>query len=211
MMPNNVLSTTPVPAAFLAPRTPIRFSAQTGLIDSHWGGIGIGDASHGLLYQVWTVQLIGGQAVLSAPNTAPFNFQALPNAAWIALAFDQNSRPYIAYADINCNASYYWYDSTIPGYRTSTLAGVVKRPFMVLDDPRPVESSNSDVLLAYVRNGELFYRQQRDRFGIEYDLGPAPATLVQFGMNHGLRMQFAFQNVQGSNVLPPEEYSGNLS
>lgn len=216
MIPNHVLSTTPVPSNFMPPRTNIRFSADTGLKDTHYGGIAIGDASQGYLYQLWTATIKNGDIYLSAPNTPSFKRLAGVNAAWVGLAFDQSANVFITYADINGNASYYWFDSTIPGYRTSTLTGVIKRPFAALDDNRTAENSNNDVILAYVRAGTLFFRAQRDRFGVEYTLGSAPsllgatvASLVQIGMNHVLRFQFQFQNVQSTQQLPPAEFRGS--
>lgn len=207
MMPNNTLSVTPVPSFFLAPRTNIRFSAAAGSTDVHYGGIAIGDPSHGLQYQLWTCFTDGNNVYLSAPNTPAFI--QLPNvgAKWVALAFDQNARVFIAYANASGVASYYWFNSLINNYQISTLSGVVPRVFAMLDDARPALINSSDVLFAYVRSGTLFMRQQRDRFAVEYTLGAAPATLVQMGMNHVLRLQFAFQNVQGDTVLPPAEWA----
>lgn len=211
MLPNHVLSTTPVPSVFLPPRQNIRFSAFTGLTDTHFGGIHISDASQGYLYQLWTANIFNGDIWLSAPNTPIFKYLSGVNATWVGLAFDQSANIFIAYTDINGNASYYWFDTTIPGYRTNTLSGTIHRAFAALDDSRTAESSNNDVILAYVRSNTLFFRAQRDRFGVEYNLGAAPATLVQIGMNHVLRFQFAFQNVQGNKTVPPVEYSAPVS
>ena len=97
-----------------------------------------------------------GNIWLEAPNTAPFIYLANVNAVWVALAFDQNARPFVAWATVTGNASYNWFDSTIPGFRTSTLTGTVPRVFASLDDSRPIMSSLSDILLAYVRAGTLF-------------------------------------------------------
>jgi hypothetical protein len=208
MIPNAVLSSSPVPSPFVPPRTGVRFSKQAGLTDTHLGGIALGDPSQGISYQLWTAAIVGADIVLSAPSVPAFTLLAGVNAAWVALAFDQNAREFVAYADDLGNASYYWYDSTIPGFRTSALAGYIPRVFAALDDSRPVESGNSDILLAYERAGSLYLRAQRDRYGTEYNLGAipgiAPSTLVQIGMNMKWRFQFAFQGVQIAG-LPPGE------
>lgn len=206
-MPNNTLSTTPVPSAFLPPRTTIRFSSIAGRTDVHYGGIAVGDPSQGINYQLWTCFTDGNNVWLQAPNTPAYVLLPNVGAAWVGLAFDQNARVFVAYADVNGNASYYWYDTTIPGYRTSTLSGVIPRVFASLDDSRPALSESADILLAYVRTGNLYYRQQRDRYGVEYNLGTAPSILVQIGMAHADRFQFAFQNVQNDQVVPPGEYN----
>ena len=177
--------------------------------DVHYGGIALSDASQGLGYQLWTCFTDGNNVWLSAPNTPAYIILPGVGAAWVALAMDQNARVFIAYATLLGAASYYWFDSTIPGYRTSTLSGVIPRVFASLDDSRPALLTSSDVILSYVRAGELFFRAQRDRFGIEYDLGAAPANLVQIGMNRADRFQFEFQTGSGVNSLPPIEFLGS--
>jgi hypothetical protein len=211
MIPAATLSSTPLPGPFLPPRTLYRFSAAAGLSDVHFGGVALGDPSLGITYQLWTAFSDGVNIYLTAPNTPPFVQLANVNAVWVGLAMDQNARAFITYADKNGNAFYYWFDSTIPGYRTTPIPGIVFRPFATLDDSRPVELVSSDVILAYVRAGVLYFRAQRDRFGVEYTLGAAPATLVQIGMNSRNRFQFAFQNVQGNGGgLPPAEWNLGL-
>lgn len=192
-LPNNALSSITLPAAFNPPRTTLRDTAAAGLSDSHMGGIALGDSSHGLAYQLWTVFASAGGIWLAAPNTPAL--QILPNtpAIWVALSFDQNAQPFISWVVDNTGAAfYYWFDTTISGFRTSALTGPIARIFATLDDQRPVEIANSDIILAYVRGTTLYVRQQRDRFGVEYTLGTAPGPFIQFGMNAQLRIQFAF-------------------
>lgn len=210
MMPNNALSSTALPAPFLYPRASIRFAAVAGAVDVHLGGIALGDASHGLAYQLWSCFTDGVNISLQAPNTPAFVYLPSTNAVWVALAFDQSGRPFIAYADKNGNAKYYWFNTVSNSFETDSLSGVVFRVFATLDDQRPALISTSDVLLFYVRGTTLFMRVQRDRFAVEYNLGTVPATLVQVGMNLKYRVQFAFQNVQGSaggGGLPPAEWN----
>lgn len=210
MMPNNALSSTPIPGPFLPPRTNTRFSVQDGQSDVHFGGVAVGNPSQGITFQLWTAFIDNGSVFLEAPNTPAF--VRLPNVAatWVALAFDQNAQVFIAYSTANGAAFYYWFDSLSGGYITSALPGVTPRVFAALDDSRQAESSSADILLCYVQGTELFMRQQRDRYGVKYDLGVAPATLVQVGMNRVNRFQFAFQNVQGNSYLPPAEWNRPL-
>lgn len=207
MLPNSALSSTVLPAPFLPPRTLIRYSPIAGQSDVHMGGIAIADASQGLSVQRWTAFILGPDIWLSAPNTPAFKQLVGVNAAWVGLAFDQNMRPFITYADKGGSASYYWFDTLLPGFRTSAIPGSVNQVFASLDDQRPELISSSDVILAYVRAGTLYFRAQRERFGVEHALGTAPARLVQIGMNKAFRFQFAFQNVQANKVLPPAEFN----
>lgn len=213
MMPNNALSSTPVPGNFLPPRTQPRVSAAAGTADQAYGGVAIGDASQGIRYQVWTAYADpSGNLWLEAPNTAAYEFLPGVGAAWVALAFDQSARIFLAWSTSTGAASYYWYDSTITAYRVSTLVGYIPRIFASLDDARPAQSTQSDILLVYELSGQLYMRQQRDRFGVAYDLGTAPsgAPLAQIGPSTVNRFQFAFKSTQGNVGLPPVEYQLNV-
>lgn len=206
-MPNNTLSSQPIVGTFLPPRTVLRNTPALGLLDYHMGPVALSDPTLGIAYQLWQVRADGVNIYLSAPNTPEFVVLAQP-ALWVALAFDQNGNVFIAWtADEVGDSYFYWFDTTIPGYRITALSGPVVRVFATLDDPRPIEFQNDDVILAYTRLGTLFYRQQRDRFGIEYNLGAAPGLLVQLGISHVLRLQFAFQNTTGNAGIPPKEYT----
>jgi hypothetical protein len=205
MMPNDALSAVPIKGQFLPPRASVRFSPTAGMYDTHFGGVAIGNPSLGIVYQLWGAYTDGHNVWVTAPNTPAFILLANVGAVWVALAFDQNANIFVAYADKNGNASYYWFNSIVQGYVTSQLPGVVPRVFAALDDNRSALSQTADILLCYVRAGVLYMRQQRDRYGVEYTLGAAPAALVQVGMSTVDRFQFAFQNVQGNSVVPPVE------
>lgn len=211
MLPNATLSTTVEAAAFLPPRTNVRYSASAGESDTHYGGVALGNATLGLQYQLWTAFIQGGAIWLEAPNTPAYAFLPGVEAVWVALAFDQNAREFIAYSTASGSTYYYWYDSTVPGYVTSELPGYVPRVFAALDDARIAESASADIILAYVRDDELYFRAQRDRYDIEYSLAVVPATLVQIGMNAINRFQFAFQNVQGTHAVPPAEFNPGVN
>jgi hypothetical protein len=207
VLPNNVLSTTVEAAPFIPPRNTVRFSFVAGQFDVHYGGIGIGNPSAGLSYQLWTAYSDGTNILLEAPNTPAFVELANVFPTWVALAFDQNARPFIAYTTANGSGFYYWFSTLANAFVTTQLpAGNYSRIFAALDDLRPANIGNSDIILAYTRGGQLYMRQERDRYGIEYDLATAPqALLVQIGMNINWRFQFGFQDVQGNQLLPPVE------
>jgi hypothetical protein len=209
-MPANVLSTQPIVSSYLPPRNVYRATAISGLSDVHYGGIAVDDPSHGITYQLWTCFSDRTDIWLTAPNTPAFKILPATNAVWVALAFDQNARAFIAYATAAGAASYYWFDSTVSSYVVSAIPGTVFRPFAALDDNRPALSASADILLNYVRQGVLYQRVQRDRYGVEYNLAPAPATLVQVGMSHANRFQFAFQSIRGDTALPPAEWDLGL-
>lgn len=209
MMPGNVLSTVPVRA---------RFAGAAGLgvtstVDYCDGGIAIQDASEGLLYQRWRARLfdagkLTSHVLLDARNTPEFQLFAAPGMVQISIAFDQNMRPALAYVD-GAGSHLSWYDSTIPGMTVIGVNGTTPR--IAMDDPRLLGSNGyqtNDIILGYKRDGRLYYRQQRDRFGEEFDptedlpepqrteqraLIAASGGLIKIGMNRQLRLQFMME------------------
>lgn len=206
-MPNNALSTKPIVGAFLPPRTVLRNTPALGLLDYHMGPVALSNPTLGISYQLWRVRGDQTGIYLSAPNTPEFAILPGQSAIWVALAFDQNGNVFIAWtANVTGQSYFYWFDTTIPGYRITAIPGVVNRVFACLDDARPTEFQVDDVMVSYVRLGQLCMRQQRDRFGVEYNLGAAPGDIVQMFMTHVLRLQWAFQNTSGNAGVPPQEY-----
>lgn len=199
MMPGNVLSNPTLQSTFLAPRDvvtkapnpPDHFLPQT---DYTLGGVDFDDASQGMRVKTWTAQLDGsGNFTVSAPSVAPQVLLTRPGATWVGLAFDSNMKSFLTWLEPS-GAFYRWFDSTISNYRISALAAGSDRPFCQLDDARPLETAKCDVLLHYQRSNRLLMRVQRDRYGVEYDLGDITGlNLVQTGFNHTLRFQFQLQ------------------
>jgi hypothetical protein len=198
MFTGNTLSVPAVPGAFMFPDnlTPsTQFSYQLG-------GIGIGNASQGLQYQVWYLQIGGtSQAILSAPNTPPIVLFTVTNLTSVSLAFDSNMNPAVAYVSQG-NAYLWWFDATIPGFTIVTLPAGATDPQATLDDKRAfsLQAGLSDIIVSYINTNDLFFRMQRDRFTIEYSLytGISPTVvpvnpqLLKIGMNVDYRMQWMF-------------------
>lgn len=194
MLPDHVLSTVPVFGYYLPPddRDP------NPILDWEMGGIALNDASQGMEVQVWFARLVvDGVKEIS---TVYVGAETVPEVAFmtgsgiteIALAFDQNMNPFISFVD-NGQAKFYWFDPTIPGYTTTLLPVGSRSPKCCLDDKRYLETSRSDILLFYMNGTTLFYREQRDRYLVEYTLktGLGGQDVLICGMNRALRVQIA--------------------
>lgn len=108
----------------------------------------------------------------------------------LAGAFDQNMNPFVAFTDAT-GAHYWWFDSTAGGQVLSDLPAGSVNPRCCIDDRRDSQLASSDIILAYMRGGSLYYRQQRDRFAVEYLLASAVAgTLQSVGLHDKFRLQF---------------------
>ena len=200
MLPDHVLSTRPIIAPFLFPRD----GAPSPVYDYELGGIGLNNTTQGLRYQAWKgvlkigVNYIGGVYLSAANYVETLHYSAM-GVQTVSLAFDQNMNPAIAYMQ-NGAAKLRWYDTTIPGYDIITLPAGTSFPRICLDDKRHEQTSTSDIIISYMRDGALYFREQRDRFLIEYTLRSGiVGELVMLGMNEKNRLQFAF----GAVKFPP--------
>lgn len=216
MIPEDTLSTEVVSDVFLGGRSlPVKDE-----LDYETGGFDIQDSSKGLLCNIWRARILNNKteivldaraANITGQNVAPFVAATGVNITEVSISFDQNMRPTISYVE-DGTPKLNWYDSTIPGQTTTDYPGIIT-PRLSLDDKRVLQSQISDIIFAYVREesgqNRLFYRQQRDRYTIEYDptedLDPsirdeyremvdASPGLIKIGMNRQLRMQFMFRN-----------------
>lgn len=200
-LPNNALDTVSVPAEFLSPDSDGRQNNRK--VDYERGGIALNDSSAGLDVQDWRVRLVGNDVLIGAfPYTTETVLLTDTGISEISLSFDQNMRPALAYV-ASGQAKLYWYDTLAAAQVTTNLAADVRGPFLSLDDRRQVATTiaSNDILLFYIRDSKLCYRQQRERFDTERILrtfsGPG-VTIVRCGMNEGLRMQMEIVGINAS-------------
>lgn len=189
-LPQNQLSSVPLPGYFLGARAQV----FPDYIDYADGGVGIQDPSLGLDYQVWTAEIVEDivedRIVLSAPTHPATTVYTGDDITEVSLAFDQNMNVCVAFVEAGV-AKLLWYDTTVQDMVVTELGAGVTHPRVALDDNREFNRSGSDVILAYIKDGALCYRQQRDRYSIERQLSSGPwIALVRIGMGSTLRFQF---------------------
>lgn len=190
MLPGNVASSISVPGDVLSPDD----IGSSLLVDYERGGTVIGDASLGLDLQDWQCKLndATGEIYINPVGSADALYVTLVGASEVAFAFDQQMRPVLAFM-VGTLAKLRWYDSTVSSFVITDFPGV-RSPRLTLDDKRPMQAGNSDVIFAYIKaNGNLCYRQQRDRYETERVLhtGVDPSMrLVAVGMAKNLRLHF---------------------
>lgn len=194
MIPMGRLSTVAVPSEF---QSPDDVEPENMLIDYELGGVALNNTAQGLKYQTWICRADGktGDVSLESatmPSTVIFN---APGITEISLAFDQNMRPFFAFVQ-NGQAKYRWYDTVLGANRITDLGISDRNPRCSLDDKRPWQTAqgDNDIILAYMREDSLYYRQQRDRYENEYLLKSGlSAKLLRVGMNKGYRLQFLLE------------------
>jgi hypothetical protein len=186
-----LLSNPPIPGLFLGSRA--LFVSPTR--DYEDGGIKQNNPSSGHLYQRWRCRIFGDYVVLDAEEVLPQVIFVGAELTECSIAFDQNMRPTLVVVEAG-QAKLQWFDSSVGEQVITFLDPDVVTPRVTLDDKRPGQISNSDIILAYVRLGGLYYRQQSDRFLIEYFLDAGPHTGInKIGMNKHFRLQFSMMGV----------------
>ncbi|CAA2409780.1 Putative phage tail protein [Xanthomonas phage Suba] len=199
MIPEGTLSTKSVVSATADPvKQPGDF-----LVDWERAGKNLNDPSEGLLVKLWTLSVDTvdevQQVKVSAPGVDEIVLFTGTEITEASLAFDQNMRPFVAFVQAN-QAKIYWYDSSVPGQITTVLPAGIKTPRCTTDEKREWHTAISDIVLSYIRAGNLCVRYQRERYQIEHVLKGVGSTaeLVSVGVNAGGRLQFRCRKV--SNI-----------
>lgn len=185
MLPGNLPSTTPKPGVFLSPD----IDQLYWLVDYERGGVAINDGSQGLDVQDWQASM-QGDTIMVGPVGGPMTAMLeRPGVQVLGLAFDQNMRPALTYYTAANGTRLWWFD-TLAGQMVETAIPGATYPRLCLDDKRELQTSSSDVVLAYMKDGNVYYRQQRDRFQTERLLvSDAPGRLRRIGMSTVGRLQ----------------------
>lgn len=187
MIPQQRLSTINLPAPLL-----IDFPRDDPLTDYEKGGIGLQNASQGLDVQIWTLRYDEntGEFLLSAPNYPETSQFVRFDVSYVSLSFDSNMNPFISFTEAGVS-KFWWYDSVL-GQQVfaESLIATANSPYATLDDRRFTQNNSRDVILTYIRSGNLYFRAQRDRYLIEYLLktGVTGEVLIA-GMGTNLRLQ----------------------
>lgn len=184
MLPNSSLSTESIPDAFAVP------ARNSPLLDYEIGGYDVGDTSQGLSVKLWRCYYENNIVMISDNANITHNLISIFGITHLSFAFDLNMHPMVVY--IKDNICYlWWYDSTQSQYVTTEYGEDYIYPQLSLDDNRSNQSQNADVIFAYIKDENLYYRQQRDRYLTEYLLkNVGSSKLKQIGMSKNSRFQF---------------------
>lgn len=186
MIPDRVVSTTPVPAPFLAPDD-IPWQPD---IDYEYGGVALNDGTQGLRVKIWQFRLHGEDVIVSAGDVEPVVLFTRSGITEISGCFDQNMNPTVGFVQ-NGQMVLWWFDTVEADQVFTEFDG--HSPRVCMDDKRATQSAANDIILSYVESGMLKTRTQRDRFGTVdslYNVGTYPLRNV--GMNSVLRLQWQF-------------------
>lgn len=190
-LPENTISPLPVISDFLYPDS-LPFEK---LRSYELGGVNIRDTSQGYSSYVWYVEYKQNQITVNRePGYVYLIKEYVENVSTVDMAFDQNLNPIVCWS-IGQHSYLYWFDVVTQTNKTTTFANT-RDPRLTMDDKRSSQVLSSDVLFCYVNgNGDLVYRQQRERYTVERVLRsgiPEDVTLERVGMTVGNRIKFKF-------------------
>jgi hypothetical protein len=205
-LPNNEPSAIPILGNFIPPYNWIVGPWN----DFEEGGIAFQDGTLGTQVQMWECVYNGDKESPTYGDITiiPLEFGDattiinVPDVEEIAFAFNQNMDVIIAYYTKAKELKYYYYDTLGETYQTNTLPAGSRSPQLCLDDHRWLETGSSDDILAYIRNGTLYYRQERERYTVERSLGSGvgDARLRRVGMQDNFRLKFDVRVGSGNRL-----------
>lgn len=163
-------------------------------VDWELGGVAISDPSQGSKVKEWkaTYESGSGTVTLEAAGVTPTVVLTKAGMTWMGFCFDQNMRPLIAWTESDKEGYLYWYDSSASDYVTWNFGSNIVSPQLTLDEKADRGSSTNDVILMYIRDSDLNFRVQRERFLTERTWGTGLATgtkIKNFGMSSVFRLQ----------------------
>jgi hypothetical protein len=182
------LSTNYVPGRFLVPDGRV----SDDFTDYEMGPIAVQDPS-----EIWEMVydpdtddfILTDQDGAGTPQTV----LNVADVTQIAFTFDQNGNLFITYVQLG-QAYFYWWDPTAgpPAYVTVALEAGATSPRCGLDDKRPLELADSDIILTYILSGDLIARYERERYDtahiLDTDIGVG--AISRFGMATSNRVQW---------------------
>lgn len=170
----------------------------SGLFDYELGGEDIGNTDLGFLVRTWKVEVINGDVTLFRDEVFHSVLFYDSSIVDIALAFDQSMQVVLAWQTLDGSIYLRYYDSVSLSYAVMSV-GIGKCPRLSLDDKRSEFISTCDVIFAYISEGSLRYRQQRESYLTEHIVVGGLSDVMRLeriGMG-GLQFQFELKAYVG--------------
>lgn len=184
MIPANTITPTPIVASYQYPyELPYNPFRQVVL-----GGTALGDAAAGRQVKLWVVEYAYG-IISVGPDNGPVELTlAVPDLLSVSLAFDSNMGVVLGWQSTT-GGNLHYFDIELNSYVTKPFP-TASSCRVCVDDARDFYSSQSDVIFAYTATDTLYWRQQRDKYEIDYIVGATTKKLIQIAPSTANRLQF---------------------
>lgn len=156
------------------------------------GPVSLNDASEKLNNKFWAAYYDGNTNDISLDDLSGGVTTILNEPLGvkvIRLAFDQNANDTYAWITETDVLKLRWFDTNLSSDVVVTI-GTAQDVTLTMDMKNQPSSPRSDILMFYLRSGAIYYRQQRDKYLIEY---ATPATNVARLLDSGIRKDYRFQ------------------
>lgn len=207
MLPENTVSNPFIQGNLLYPDNLLPLKQYQ---DWEMGGIGLQQPAEGLQIQpwyfYWTPEDSKVRVQPSPPNGTPTELFTEAEVFELSGTFDQSMRWTVATMVWGGGVTLRWYDSAIASYVVTPFEGLSAFK-LCHDDKRrmSIELGNSDILFTYIKNNNVYVRNQRDRFSIEYLLYagvPNNLRITHFGMADTNRVEWRLRYRKPSEMFP---------
>lgn len=159
------------------------------------GGVALGNVTQDWFGYTWRAYIKPDGVYLNRTDTTEHKLVlALPNIEQIDFCFDQNMNVVIAYT---VAGRPYLYAYAKQGYQQRALPDGARCPRVVLDRVRQSFSSQSDIIVGFMRDGSIYYLLQREDYLKEHLVASDPtkrkSMLWRMGWTQDGRIGFAWR------------------
>lgn len=170
-----------------------KFALYDRSVDCEDGPVAEQDPSQGMFYQRWTAYVEDEKTVWLEAEEVPKRmlYQGLGEVTDISFAFNQNGDVHYVYVEDGVT-TFHWYNTLSGQFEDWVLPPGTRTPKLTVDEKRESQRGISDIILSYIKADHgLYFRMQRDRFQVEYQLHPGPFIMLrQVYMSRGWRLQW---------------------
>ena len=169
-------------------------------VDYESGGAALSDASAGFFAKIW-MGFSEGLNIYIKPEDDSLPKQLITTGTTdvteLSITFDQNMQPLVVYVDGGITKMF-WFDPSVSS-TTTTVFTDMNSPKLTLDDKNDyaIRYAEAEILLWYMFGGDLKYRKQSDRYGVEHTYSAGVPGVAQrinkVGLDKANRMHIEIQ------------------
>lgn len=141
------------------------------------GGFGLGDISKGLVSYPWQARWDPEDQFFKISKISEGSeiqvFQESNKPKWFDFCFDQNLRPFFVFVTSEGNF-YYGFDTITGENKRLPLPEDIREPSVFLDRIFIEDIPESDIVMVHRTGTKVYYRLQRDRFTVSYEIKNIP-------------------------------------
>ena len=163
------------------------------------GPISLSDTSKGLAYKFWAVAFdpITKEILLIEDGVETVLYTETEDVDSMSISFTQNASVSVSTVTASKLLKLYWYDIAIPDYTVDILETLVSQAELSMDMISHPADPHSDILLAYIKEQELFVRVQREDYLVaRVTVANDVKAITAIGMSETRRFQITYRGAE---------------